>query len=468
MAKIRMRICSNCNEKTTSVVNKCPSCGEFGTMIEFIEEERLAKSSRGFKSEAIKMKDVLTTEEDIIVTGNEEFNRVMGGGMVSDGVTSLSARPGTGKSTLLLQIANNLAELGKCVLYNSSEESDKQIKKRANRVLKNNINENLYITTATSVEQLEHEIKSLDCDIIICDSLNKMISMECPNSRSGSTVHAETCLASITELCKRSNKPRASILICHVTKEDDTRGSMTIQHDTDTVLKLEGDEGDDLRILRAQKNRFGELDTGLFIMSNDGMVELRNPSDYFVTKRDDGELTAGVSLSVVNEGSRPIIVEVESLVTINFNQNPARVATCLKKDNLNILLSIIQQSLGFDMNQYNVIVNTTGNLKIAEPAISLAIIMSILSNYQTMKKNMHCPIPHDYVFIAEVGLTGSLKRVQGLERRLKELDRMGYGKVFVAKKAVTDTTKFSNIEIIECASITEVFNKVFREKISAR
>lgn len=464
MAKPKVFInCVSCGyQSTNDGLRVCPQCGSFDLKKDVKHEFSSSgkRASSAATSEVKKVKDIQISIEDRVFSGISEFDRVMGNGITSDSVTSLSSPPGMGKSTLLVQVANALAVKNLTVLYVAGEESSSQIKSRINRVVEN-LAENFYIIETKSMDVAREKIIEVDADVIIVDSINTMSLDAYPGSRAGTPTQMIETGNALVELCKYSNKKRMGIIIVQMTKDDEMSGPRSLEHLVDTTLYLEGEEGDDLRMLRSTKNRFGDIETGLFLMGERGLEELSNPSEYFVTKRDKKDEIPGVSLSVIKEGTRPIVVEIEALITKTTNPYPSRIATCLRKDNLNILLSIITQKMRIDMNQYNVVVNTTGGLKLSEPSVNLAIIMSILSLHYSIG-DKHKPIPGEFIYLAELGLTGELKKVQGIERRLKEINRMGYQKVFVAPGAVKNKQDFKNIQIIECKDISEVVKETYK------
>lgn len=466
MAKIRTIVkCADCGyESSNDGLRVCPECGgyhmEKSVQANPVKSGSLKVGASGIIADAKQMRDIVIGIEDRCMSGIAELDRVMGNGVTRDSVTTLSSPPGMGKSTLLVQAANALAAKGHKVLYVAGEESSSQIKSRANRVV-DEIADNFYIIETKSMDVVRETVLELDVDAIIVDSINTMSLEAYAGSRAGTPTQMIECGNAIVELCKYSNKKRIGLVIVQMTKDDEMSGPRSLEHLVDTTLYLEGEDGDDLRMLRSTKNRFGDVETGLFLMTESGLEELSNPSEYFVTKRDRKDEIPGVALSAIKEGTRPIVVEIEALITKTSNPYPSRIATCLRKDNLNILLSIITQKMKIDMNTYNVVINTTGGLKLSEPAVNLAIIMSILSLHYSGTTQSKI-IPGQYIYLAEVGLTGELKKVQGMERRLKEIDRMGYEKVFVAPGSVRNKNDYKNVQIIECKDIAEAAKATFR------
>ncbi len=456
MAKIKtVYICSECGYETPKWMGKCPGCGNWNTFEEREVTKRLDNKNRITKTTINKLKDIKVTNSDRIKTGIKEFDRVMGGGIVRDSVTIISAPPGMGKSTILLEVANNLADQGYKVLYASGEESDSQIKSRADRTVKK-IAENIWIIADVSMDNIVVAIEEINPNIIIVDSIQTVSLEAFSSSRAGSPTQTVECAKTLTQIAKDGDNPKAVFLVGQMTKEDELGGPRTLEHLVDTVLYLEGETGEELRILRSTKNRFGDTgETGLFEMQEDGLIEIKDPSEYFITKRNKEEIVAGSALAVIKEGTRPIVIEVESLISKSFTPYPARTGVCLKKDQLNTLISILEQRGGIGLYDKNVVISTTGGLKLNETSVNLAVIMSIVSS--VYKRG----ISSDTVFIAEVGLTGELKKVPSIDRRIRELDRMGFKKVIVPKGSIKDNIKISNIKIIECKTLIDVIKAVY-------
>ena len=446
--------CISCGATNRKAPIKCPECGEFNTYEEIHDEpkQKHNKTSKTqSKTETLKLKDVVLSNDDRIECGISEMDRVMGGGFVCDSVNIMTAPPGQGKSTLLLAVANALAQKGKTVLYISSEESARQVKGRAKRILPV-ISDNLYICDTKETNDIELQTEKVGADVLIVDSVSSFCSADVP-SQAGTPTQIRYCSDMIIRLCKNSNKPRIAVVIAHVTKDDELAGSRSLEHDVDAVMYLEGERDDELRILRTVKNRFGELDTGLFTMTETGLQEIVNPSEYFTTKREGDENIPGVALTMVKEGSRMIVVEIEALTSKTFSPYPTRIASCLRRDNLNILLSIIEQRLNLKLYDQNAIISTTGRIKLSNPSSDLAVIMSVLS---AIKK---AAIDSSTIFIGEVGLTGELKRTANIEKSLKELDRLNYKTVYVPKGDYRCIKDLKNIRVVKCKDIKEVAQK---------
>ncbi|EHR35856.1 DNA repair protein RadA [Helcococcus kunzii] len=447
--------CTECGAEHIAWAGKCSSCGSWNTLVEEVVEKNPKSKSQTLNrvsKKSNRLKSVSSDTSERILTGINEFDRTIGGGIVQDSVSILTAKPGAGKSTLLLEISYNLAKSGKKILYISGEESESQIKNRANRIM-DDIPEDIYIISTNSMDLAIEEIKDINPDVIFLDSIQTLALSEY-SQRPGTPTQTIECANAIVDICKDSNNPKAAILVGHMTKSGEMAGLMTLEHLVDTVLVLENQDDTQLRVLRTTKNRFGYTgEIGLFDMVESGLKEVLNPSEYFITPRQ--KPVEGSALAVIKEGSRILTVEVESLVSPSFTPYPIRIGDSLRKDQLNTLISILEQRVGFGLYDKNVILKTTGGLKLSEQAVNLAIIMSIVSSLKKIGIDNHT------VFIAEVGLTGELKRVPDIEKRLLELDRLGFTKAYIAKGNY-DLSKLQNLEVKQLYNINEVIKDVFR------
>lgn len=461
MAKREQYICSNCGRKEVKWFGQCPSCKEYNTAEEIKEDfsspSNIAKIRVVSKKEAILLKDIERNKNDRLLTKIPEFDRVMGGGIVSDSITIMTAPPGAGKSTLCLQVCDKIVELGKNVLYASGEESSSQIKGRAERLgIKNT--DKLLILDDANMDVIAENIKNKNIDFFILDSINSVYLNEYLPSRAGNPSQILGCSELIRSICKQGSKPVSCIMIGQMTKEDELAGSRSLEHLVDTYLRLEGEREDSLRILQAVKNRFGNTDeSGFFNMTEEGLESIENPSEYFMTERE--EAVVGSALTVLREGSRPVIAEIESLVSSSFSPYPSRIGDSLRKDQLNTLISILEQRAGMNFYNKNVIIKTGGNLKLKDNSSSLAILMSIASSGYKISLELKS------AYLADVGLTGELKKIPNIEQRLRELDRRGYTKAYIAKGYnFKSSFKLDNLKLIECKTIREVINKEILSK----
>lgn len=450
-------LCGKCGYKTTKWLGKCPSCGCWGTLAE-VEEEATPARQRTMRTTAAnpykKLTEVIGGNSSRIVTHNNEFNRVMGGGIVKDSVCIITSPPGGGKSTLALGISNDIAGRGMRVLYASGEESESQIKDRANRIF-DKISDNIWIVCDTCLNNVLEAAKTIDPDLVVIDSIQTFYLEEYLPSRPGNPTQTMECAGALVGLAKNRSRQRAVIIIGQMNKNDELAGLRSLEHLVDTVLVMDGDSDGELRSISATKNRFGSTgEMGFFSMTEKGLISIDNPSEFFVTKRGKGEEVSGSAITVVKEGSRPIISEIESLVSQSYTAYPSRICEGFRQDQLNILISVLEQRCGIPLYNKNVVIKATGGIRLKEQSVNMAIAMSIVSSLWDI------PIPEDYAFIADIGLTGELKKVPSADSRIKELDRMGFKKVFVAKDAVKNMN-YGNIEVVEIKRLDRALAYVF-------
>ncbi|MDO5047492.1 MAG: DNA repair protein RadA [Anaerococcus sp.] len=456
MAKVKkVYECSECGHRQALWAGQCPNCKKWGSLREITVKEEKKKIETLVSDKNAKRLNSIAKDTSLrIKSSYGEFDRVLGGGLVRDSVSILTARPGAGKSTLLLQLSKSYADLGLKVIYISGEESESQIKSRADRIM-DKVADNIWILSTNSMDLAIKEIEALDADIIFLDSIQTFSLMEFDNKPGSPTQTIEVANKAV-ELAKDGPKKRALIMIGHMTKKGEMAGLRTLEHLVDTVLILDGESDEDLRVLTTSKNRFGRTgEIGLFSMREDGLVEIKDPSLYFITKRD--EPIEGSAIAVSKEGSRLLEVEIESLVSKSFTPYPQRIGDSLRRDDLNTLISILEQRAGLNLYDLNVIIKTTGGLKLSKPSVNLAIMISIASSL------LKVPISPKTVFIAEVGLTGELKKVPSINQRLKELERLGYERAFVAKGSV-DAKDFKGLKVFQLSNIDQVIREVLGQR----
>lgn len=451
-------VCAHCGHVESKWVGRCPACGEWNT----IEEQAAAalpaarvgrRAASRASASAARLSQVEVDAGDRLHTHIAEFDRVMGGGLIRDSLTVLSAPPGCGKSSLALMVAQDFAGQGFRALYASGEESASQIRRRADRIL-HGISENLWILSDTSMDNVLRQIETLDVDFAVVDSI-QTFGMDSVESRPGSPTQTMQCATELLYAAKNPARPRAVMMIGQMTKDNELAGLRALEHMVDTVLLMDSGTGEEIRSLYCSKNRFGSTgEMGFFSMTEEGLISIDNPSDYFMTRRAAGESVCGSALTVVREGSRPIIVEIESLVSRSFTPYPTRIGESLKRDELNTLVSILEQRADITLFDKNVILKTTGGLRLAENAVSLCVVMSIVSSV------FHKGIPGDTLFIADVGLTGELKKVPALETRVREADRMGFSRVFIAGDAVLRAHGM-HVAVVRCKTVRQVISQVF-------
>jgi DNA repair protein RadA/Sms len=458
MKKKTVYICSSCGHTHPKWQGVCNGCREWNTLEEEAAANTISNGQKPITKRNVavnRLTQTVSHNSHRIVTRYNEFNRVMGGGIVKDSLTIITAVPGAGKSTLLLQVSEDVAEQGLKVLYASGEESDSQIKNRAERILPQ-IHNNVWVYSDTSMNNVLGSIDQIDPDLIIIDSIQTFVLEEYP-SRPGSPTQTMECATALLKVAKDSKRPRAVIMVGQMTKDNELAGLRALEHLVDTVLVLDGQEGEELKQLSASKNRYGSTgEIGFFSMGENGLVPIDNPSEFFMTYREENEIVSGSALSVVKEGTRPIILEIESLVSATFTPYPSRIGECLKKDQLNTLISILEQRAQIPLYDKNVVIKATGGFRLKEQSSNLAVIMSIVSSYKNKG------IANDTVFVSDIGLTGELKKVPSLESRIRELERMGFKKVYVAKNALKDPAAFQKIQVISCNTLSEVIHKVFQ------
>lgn len=449
--------CSNCGYEASKWVGRCPDCDNWNTLEETLVEAK--KSGRTAAARTVKkiarLTEIKASNSDRIVTGINEFNRVMGGGIVRDSITIITAKPGAGKSTLLLQVAADVAAKGLKVLYVSGEESESQIKSRADRLF-DKIETGVWVYSDNSMDNVLEVVGQVDPDLMIVDSIQTFVLEGFPGSRAGSPTQTMECANELLKLAKDPSRPRSVFIVGQMNKNEEIAGLRSLEHLVDAVLILDGDNEEELRGLSVSKNRFGSTwERGYFSMTENGLVSIDNPSEFFMTIRDKNERVSGSALTVVKDGSRPIIAEIESLVSKTFTPFPSRIGECVRREQLSTLISILEQRGKISLYDKDIVIKTTGGLKFKEPAVNLSIIMSIVSSIYDKE------IPNDTVFISDVGLTGELKKVPSLELRIKELDRRAFKKVYIARNALIRTQDIKNIEIIECKALQDVINHVF-------
>ena len=446
-------ICNNCNYKSTKWLGKCPECNNWNT---FEENENKKIETFNKRKTASRLYDIKINNSDRIITKIEEFNRITGGGIVKDSIIIITSPPGGGKSTLTLTIANDIAYQGMKVIYATGEESESQIRSRADRIL-NNIEKNLWIISDTNMNSVIDSVNEIKPDFIVIDSIQTFYLEEFLPARAGNPTQTMECANELVQIAKSNIKPCAIIIIGQMNKNDEIAGLRSLEHLVDAVFIMEGDNETQLRTITSTKNRFGSTgEMGFFSMTEKGLISIDNPSEFFVTQREKDEYVAGNAITVIKEGSRPIIAEIESLVSNSFTPYPSRICEAIKREQLNTVISILEQRGGIDLFNKNVVIKTTGGIKFKEPSVNLAIIISIASSVYNK------PVPSYYAFIADVGLTGELKKVPNIESRIKELNRMGFKKIFIAKSNKSYKSLSNNIEILEFKNLKELLKYIFK------
>lgn len=425
MAKVKTTFfCQNCGSQYAKWQGQCTSCKEWNTIAEEVIQKpeksdwRLPSTTSKRVSKPLLINEIDTSQEARLNLQDGEFNRVLGGGMVHGSLTLLGGEPGIGKSTLLLQIA---LKLDHKTLYVSGEESQKQIKMRAERI--NPSSNNCYILTETKTQNIFKQIEALEPDIVIIDSIQTLHS-DYIESSAGSISQIKECTTELIKFAKETATP--VLLIGHITKDGNIAGPKILEHMVDTVLQFEGDRNHVFRILRANKNRFGSTnELGIYEMQGSGLREVSNPSEILISEKD-GELS-GNAIAATLEGLRPLMIEVQALVSTAVYGTPQRSATGFNAKRLNMLLAVLEKRAGFRLGAKDVFLNITGGITVDDPAIDLAVVSAILSS------NEDVALPSDYCFAAEVGLSGEIRPVQRVEQRILEAEKLGFSTIFVSK-----------------------------------
>lgn len=425
MAKVKTAFfCQNCGTQFSKWQGQCTACKEWNTIVEEVvqtpEKSDWKSPTSAVKrvSKPLKINEIDASQDVRLNALDEEFNRVLGGGIVPGSIILLGGEPGIGKSTLLLQIALKFPYK---TLYVSGEESQKQIKMRAERIQPNS--DNCYILTETKTQNIFKQIEELEPDIVIIDSIQTLHS-DYIESSSGSISQIKECTTELIKFAKETATP--VILIGHITKDGNIAGPKILEHMVDTVLQFEGDRNHVFRILRANKNRFGSTnELGIYEMQGSGLREVNNPSEILISKKD--EELSGNAIAATLEGVRPLLIEVQALVSTAVYGTPQRSATGFNAKRLNMLLAVLEKRAGFRLGAKDVFLNITGGITVDDPSIDLAVVASILSS------NEDVAIPKDYCFAAEVGLSGEIRPVQRVEQRILEAEKLGFSTIFVSK-----------------------------------
>ena len=441
--------CQNCGHQSPKWLGKCPQCGEWNTFVEEIinNDNNVSSSSKSKRANRpILVSNINYSQEERIVTKDSELNRVLGGGIVPGSLVLLGGDPGIGKSTLLLQFA--LSAISKRILYVSGEESEKQIKMRAERI--NKSSKNCYILTETNTQNIFQQIESLEPEILVIDSIQTLHSSQIESSP-GSVSQVKACASELLKYAKESGT--AVFLIGHINKDGAIAGPKILEHMVDTVLQFEGDRNYIYRILRTVKNRFGSAsELGVYEMNSYGLKEVANPSEILISERD--EKTSGVAIAGTIEGARPLLVEIQSLVSSAVYGTPQRSATGFDTRRMNMLLAVLEKRCGFRLGAKDVFLNITGGIRIDDTAIDLAVICSILSSDQNIE------LDTQICFAGEIGLSGEIRAVNRVEQRIAEAEKLGYKQIIISKYNNLNSKDFK-IKISKFGKIEEVFRLLF-------
>jgi len=446
--------CQNCGAQSPKWIGRCPSCGEWNTYVEEVilkenKEDHVAKlSSAKNKNNPQLISEIKTGNERRINSQNNELNRVLGGGIVAGSLILIGGEPGIGKSTLMLQIALKLKGLR--VLYVTGEESNQQIKMRAERV--GSSNEDCFILNETSTRNIFLQIEKIQPQLIVVDSI-QTLHTDVIDSSAGSISQIRECASEMQRFSKMTDVP--VFLIGHITKDGGLAGPKILEHMVDTVLQFEGDRNYGYRILRTTKNRFGSTsELGIYEMSSSGLREVANPSEILISQRDEN--VSGVTIASTIEGMRPMLIEIQALVSSAAYGTPQRSSTGFDLRRLNMLLAVLEKRSGFRLGVKDVFLNIAGGIKVDDPAIDLAVISAILSS------NEDLPVDQKICFAAEIGLSGEIRPINRVEQRIAEAEKLGFEQIFISKYNKKGLEfKRESITVTPVAKIEDVFRLLF-------
>lgn len=455
MAKTKTAFfCQECGYESPKWLGKCPSCNSWNSMVEELVSVSKSSSSvvafsanKRVKNESRLMHEIEVGAQPRLQTGDEELDRVLGGGIVPGSLILFGGEPGIGKSTLLLQLS---VRLNKKVLYVSGEESEQQIKMRADRV--GIQNPTCYILTETNTQQIFSQIEQIQPEVVIIDSIQTLHS-DLIESSPGSISQIRECTAELLRFAKETETP--VFLIGHITKDGALAGPKVLEHMVDAVLHFEGDRNHVYRLLRTVKNRFGSTnELGIYEMQGSGLRQVANPSEILIGQNPD-ELS-GVAIAATLEGIRPLLIEVQALVSSAAYGTPQRSSTGFDLRRLNMLLAVLEKRCGFRLGAKDVFLNIAGGIKVDDPAIDLAVVSAVLSS------NADVSIPKDVCFAAEVGLSGEIRPVQRVEQRIQEAEKLGFSRIIVsAQNKGIRAVATKSIQVIPCSKIEQVFKALF-------
>jgi DNA repair protein RadA/Sms len=458
MSKVKTAFfCSNCGYESAKWAGKCPSCGEWNTFTQEVihKEQKTARSQHAWADDntakgskkTMLLQEVDAAQQPRIETPDPEMNRVLGGGIVPGSVVLVAGEPGIGKSTLFLQLG--LQMTGITTLYVSGEESQQQIKMRADRL--QGPKTDFYLLTETNTQTIFAEIKKLRPDLLIIDSIQ---TLESPyiDSAAGSISQIKECAAELQRFAKETNTP--VFLIGHITKDGSIAGPKILEHMVDTVLQFEGDRHYTYRILRTLKNRFGSTsELGIYEMTEAGMRAVTNPSEILISQKEDQ--LSGSAIAATMEGMRPLLIEVQALVTQSVYGTPQRTVSGFDLRRLQLLLAVLEKRGGFHFGMKDVFLNIAGGLRVEDPSIDLAVVVALLSSYDDV------PLPHHICFAGEVGLNGEIRAVNRIEQRIAEAARLGFEKIFISRFHAKGLGKHAGIEVVTAARVDEVYRAIF-------
>ena len=448
ISKQKIYTCKICGAQYPKWLGQCTKCESWNS----IEEDIIKKSPKNdliqSKSEVKKISEIKSLQNERIKFTDDEFNRVLGGGLVRGSVVLISGEPGIGKSTILLQNSINSPE---SVLYVSGEESAEQLKLRAERISKNP--KNCYVLTETNLEIILKNINKIKPGIVVLDSV-QTVQTDLFDNSPGSTTQIKECTSILIKLAKSIGLP--ILIVGHITKDGNIAGPKILEHMVDTVLHFEGDKQHQFRILRSKKNRFGSTnEIGIYEMDQSGLKTVANPSELFVSKKQNTE--PGSAIAVTLDGDRSIMIEIQALVSSAVYGTPQRISNGFNSKRLNMLLAILEKKAGFKIGVKDVFINITGGIKIEDTAIDLAVVSAILSS------NINVSVTSGTCFCAEIDLSGELRSVSNIDKRISEAERLGYKKIIVSNNSKIGYTP-KLIQTVKLKNLSQVVKEIFTEK----
>lgn len=452
MAKVKTAyFCQNCGYEAPKWLGKCPSCNEWNTFVEEIVEKHAPQvvafsTSSGRIAKAQELAEITSAVQDRMVLPDTEINRVLGGGLVPGSLILFGGEPGIGKSTLLLQLA---VQVQRRVLYVSGEESEQQIKMRAERIGQKN--KTCFILTETNIQNIFKQAEEIDPEILIIDSIQTLFSSQI-ESAPGSISQIRECTAQLLRYSKMTQVP--VFIIGHITKEGSLAGPKVLEHMVDAVIQFEGDQHHVYRLLRGVKNRFGSThELGIYEMNSTGLRMVENPSEILITNGDTG--LSGVAIAATLEGIRPLLIEVQALVSTAAYGTPQRSSTGFDLRRLNMLLAVMEKRCGFKLGMKDVFLNIAGGIRVDDPAIDLAVVAAVLSS------NADISIDRSICCSAEVGLSGEIRPVNRIEQRIREAEKLGFQKIVISSYNKGISQQDYQIELIQCQRIDQVLKALF-------
>ena len=445
-------VCSSCGAKAPQMLGRCPVCGEWGTYEEEttmpVTVKNAAFTRQKIQTIPVRLHEIEVTEDSRIDMLSGELNRVLGGGLVPGSLVLLGGEPGIGKSTLALQVLMRMAE--RKTLYASGEESLRQLKLRAERLAGNP--ENLYLVADTSLENILRQVADLQPDLVVIDSI-QTIATEAVEATIGSLTQVKECAARILQFAKEKNIP--FLIVGHINKEGSIAGPKVLEHMVDTVLQFEGDQHYMYRILRAQKNRFGSTsEIGIFSMQNDGLREVSNPSELLLSTQREG--LSGIAISAAVEGVRPLLIEVQALVSSAAYGTPQRSSTGFDACRLNMLLAVLEKRVGFKLLQKDVFLNIAGGIRVNDPSIDLAVLAAVLSS------NMDIALDASVCLTGEVGLAGEIRPVNRIDQRIREAEKLGFKRILIPAGQAYQANGLT-IEVQPVKKVTDAFRLLMKQ-----